>query len=65
MRDITYDDRDGLSPNFPDGYVAWLDDQVLLITGTYDEMCDRLAGMPVDQSRVVIGYVEPAGVVCV
>ena len=62
MRDITYGD-DGLPPDFAGGYVAWLDGNVLLTAETDDEIYDRLEQLAVDQSRVVIGYVEPADVV--
>ena len=62
MRDITYGD-DGLPPDFPGGYVAWLDDDVLLTAETYGGLCERLDQMPVDQARVVIGYVDPPDVV--
>ena len=43
-------------------YVAWLGDQVYLSVPTYDELCDRLDQMSIDQSKLVIGYIEPYGV---
>jgi hypothetical protein len=62
MRDITYGD-DGLPPQFAGGYVVWLDDKVILTDESYDDLCDRVLQMPVDEARVVIGYVEPVDVV--
>jgi hypothetical protein len=58
MRDIIHG-QDGLPRNVPGGYVAWLDDQVVMIADTYDDLLDRLDQTSVDESRVVIGYVEP------
>jgi hypothetical protein len=41
MRDITYGD-DGLPPQFAGGYVAWLDDEMLLTAETYDDLRNLL-----------------------
>jgi hypothetical protein len=62
MPDIVYGER-GLPRDFPGGYVAWLDDEVVMIAETYDDLCDRLDQSPLDEARVVIGYVEPYDVV--
>jgi hypothetical protein len=44
-------------------YVAWLGDEVYLTAPTYNELCDRLDQLPVDQATLVIGYIEPYDVV--
>ena len=44
-------------------YVAWLDNQVYFSAPTYDELCDRLDEMPIDQAKLVVEYLEPFGVV--
>ena len=62
MRDIIYGEH-GLPAQFPGGYVAWLDDEIVMTAGTYDELRDRLDESSLDEARVVIGYVEPYDVV--
>jgi hypothetical protein len=52
-----------LRRQYAGNYVAWLDDRVYLSAATYDELCDRLDQMPIDQGRLVIGYIEPLDVV--
>lgn len=54
---------DRLRQRYAGSYVAWLGNEVFLSAPTYDELCDRLDQMPVDQSRLVIGYIEPLDVV--
>jgi hypothetical protein len=55
-------DVERLRRQYAGNYVAWLGDQVYLSAPTYDELCDRLDHMPIDQSKLVIGYIEPYGV---
>ena len=51
-----------LRQQYAGSYVAWLGDQVYLSAPTYDELCDQLDEMPIDQVKLVIGYIEPFGV---
>jgi len=60
----------GLSPeverlrqHYAGNYVAWLNDQVYLSAPTYDELCDRLDQMPIDQGKLVVEYLEPFDVI--
>jgi hypothetical protein len=61
MRDMN-PDLDRLRQQFAGSYVAWLGDEVFLSAETYDELCDRLDQMPIDQGRIVIGYIERSDV---
>ena len=64
MRDIIYGEN-GLPADFPGGYVAWLDDEVVMTADTDDELCDRLARSSIDEARVAIGYVHAYDVVSI
>lgn len=44
-------------------YIAWLGNEVFLTAPTYDELCDQLDSMPIDQGKVVVSYVETLDVV--
>jgi hypothetical protein len=55
--------NDQLGPAFPGGYVAWLDGQVVMASDTCDGLLDRLSQTTIDETRVVVGYVPPAGAV--
>jgi hypothetical protein len=64
MSDVEFeDDQLRQRKQYAGGYVAWLDGQVILSAETDDELCDQLDQMPIDPSRVVIGYIPPADVV--
>lgn len=52
-----------LRQQYAGNYVAWLGNQVYLSAPTYDELMDRLDQMPIDQTRLIIGYIEPFDVV--
>jgi hypothetical protein len=62
MRDMSIN-VERLREQFAGSYVAWLDDQVYLSAETYDELCDRLDQLPIDQGRLVIEYLEPFDVI--
>jgi hypothetical protein len=62
MPDIVYGEG-GLPCDFPGGYVAWLDDQIVMTGSSEDELYSRLDEAGLDEARVVIGYVEPYDVV--
>jgi hypothetical protein len=52
-----------LRQQYAGSYVAWLGNQVYLSAPTYDELCDQLDQMPIDQGKLVIGYIEPLDIV--
>ena len=56
-------DVERLRQQFAGSYVAWLDDEVYLSTPTYDELCDRLDPMPIDEGRLIVEYVAPLDVI--
>jgi len=62
MREIRYGEN-GLPRDFAGGYVAWIDDQIVMMAETYDELSERLQLSSLDLARVVVGYVEPYDVV--
>ena len=59
----TESDVERLRRQYAGNYVAWLGDQVYLSAPTYDELCDRLDQLPIDQGKLVIGYIERSDVV--
>ena len=63
MHDVMDPEVERLRQQYAGNYVAWLNNQVYLSAPTYDELCDRLDQMPIDQSKLVVEYVEPFDVV--
>lgn len=56
-------DADRLRREFAGSYVAWLGDEVFLSAETYDDLCDQLNQMLIDQGKLVIGYIEPLDII--
>ena len=53
---------DQLRKQFAGNYVAWLGDEVFASAETYDDLCDHLDTLPIDQGKLVIGYIGPLDV---
>ena len=48
---------------FAGSYVAWRDDAVVVSAATYDELCDRLNQLPIDQRTLIIEYLRRTDVI--
>ena len=52
-----------LREQYAGSYVAWLGNHVHLSAPTYDDLIDRLDQMPIDQGKLVVGYLERLDVI--
>jgi hypothetical protein len=56
---------DILRAQYAGSYIARRGSEVVASTETFDELCDRLDEMPIDQSTLIIEYIDPIDRVCV
>jgi len=63
MHDVMDPGVERLREQYAGNYVAWLDNRVYLSAPTYDDLMDRLDQMPIDQSTLIVEYLEPVDVV--